>query len=163
MAGMKLYLAQHGEALPAEADPERPLSERGRIEVRRVAEVLAGAGTRPGAVVHSGKLRARQSAEILVGVLAPALAATEIAGINPNDAVADFMPVLAGWDTDTLVVGHQPFMGRLAALLLGGDANALLLAFRPGSVACLERESGPGWVLNWMLRPELAPGPPGRR
>ena len=34
---IKLYLVQHGEALPKEDDPARPLSEKGQADVRRLA------------------------------------------------------------------------------------------------------------------------------
>ena len=62
---MRLYLVQHGEALPKQVDPERPLSERGRSDVARVADFLKGAGIRVTRVAHSGKTRARQTAELL--------------------------------------------------------------------------------------------------
>jgi phosphohistidine phosphatase len=62
---MKLYLAQHGDSLPEQVNPERPLSERGREDVRRLAEFLGGTGIQVRRVYHSGKLRARQTAELL--------------------------------------------------------------------------------------------------
>ncbi len=55
------------------------------------------------------------------------------------------------------VVGHLPFMGRLVARLTAGAEDAEIAAFRPGSVACLERAEDGGWTLAWMLRPELLP------
>ena len=63
---MRLYLVQHGDAVPERLDPERPLSAAGRREVEAVARLLAGAGARVAHVVHSGKLRAQQTAELLV-------------------------------------------------------------------------------------------------
>ena len=38
---MYLYLVQHGAAVSKEIDPERPLSQEGRAEVRKVASYLA--------------------------------------------------------------------------------------------------------------------------
>ena len=39
----------------------------------------------------------------------------------------------------TLIVGHLPYLGRLASLLLASDPDRPLLAFQPGSMACLEK------------------------
>jgi hypothetical protein len=69
---MRLYLVQHGDALPEQVDPERPLSAKGRRDVEAVARVLASAGARAVRVAHSGKLRAQQTAEVLTAALAPA-------------------------------------------------------------------------------------------
>ena len=54
-----------------------------------------------------------------------------------------------------MVVGHLPFMGRLVAHLVTGNAQASLVMFRPGAVACLERDSNGDWQLLWLLRPGL--------
>jgi len=40
-------------------------------------------------------------------------------------------------------------------LLLAADPDLPLLAFQPGSMACLEKDANGHWVLAWMVRPEL--------
>ena len=154
---MKLILVQHGEALPKEADPDRPLSAQGRDDVGRVAGLLAQRNVRAERVFHSGKTRARETADALAAVLSRGGAATSIAGIDPNDPVEAFAKSVCDWKEDTVVVGHQPFMGRLVSLLLTGDPAIKTVAFAPGSVACLERNENGACALNWMIRPELAP------
>lgn len=62
---MKLYLVQHGEASAKTVDPERPLTELGRTDVEQLARFLGEAGVRIERVMHSGKLRAVQTAECL--------------------------------------------------------------------------------------------------
>ena len=62
---MKLYLVQHGEAHAKNVDPERPLTERGHGDVARLAAFLSRAGVRVERVIHSGKLRAEQTAGVL--------------------------------------------------------------------------------------------------
>jgi len=59
------------------------------------------------------------------------------------------------WNEDTLLAGHQPFMGRLATALIAGREDPPVLAFQPGSIACLDRNPAGGWEIAWMLRPEL--------
>ena len=153
---MRLYLVQHGEALPKEENPDRPLSPRGELDVARLAEFLGNAGVRVSRVIHSGKTRARQSAEILVEAVAPGREAVEVAGLAPKDEVEPFARQVKEWSEDAMVVGHLPFLGRLTPLLAACGAGDQVAAFRPGSVVCLERCDEAGvWSIAWMIRPEL--------
>lgn len=152
---MRLYLAQHGLALAKEADPARPLSEQGRSDVQRLARLLPTAGVRVAEVLHSGKRRAEQTALLLAAALGPESRPRARDGLNPNDPVEPLAAEIAGWTTDTLVVGHLPFLGRLASLLLVSDPDRPILGFQPGTLACLERDPAGRWMLAWMIRPEL--------
>ncbi len=158
---MKLYLVQHAEAVPAEDNPDRPLSDNGRTDVRRVASFLAGS-VRVGRIIHSPKTRARDTAVLLAQALGPGGVVEEAAsGLAPNDATDALARAIAGWSDDAMVVGHLPFMDRLASRLVAGSEEANVAAFQPGTVACLERadgdedSNGGGWALAWMVRPEL--------
>jgi phosphohistidine phosphatase len=152
---MKLYLIQHGAALAKEVDPARPLSESGLQDVQAMAEFLTGAGIRVERVWHSGKLRAEQTAHLLVKAVLPRGRMEKVGGIGPNDDVAGFVSDADVWEQDILVVGHQPFLSRLVARLVAGDPEHELVQFLPGSVVCLERCEIDRWMLLWMLRPEL--------
>jgi hypothetical protein len=56
---MSLYLVQQGQATSEEEDPERPLTERGVVDVQRVARKAAESGIITAVrVAHSGKTRA---------------------------------------------------------------------------------------------------------
>ena len=55
---MHVYLVQHGEAKPAEEDPERHLTEKGLRDVRKVAEFLRPLRLPVEALWHSDKPRA---------------------------------------------------------------------------------------------------------
>jgi phosphohistidine phosphatase SixA len=63
---MDLYLMQHGQARTETEDPERPLTDAGRAAVQRVAKRARAAGVRISGCLHSGKLRAEQTAQLLV-------------------------------------------------------------------------------------------------
>jgi phosphohistidine phosphatase len=152
---MKLYLVQHGEALSDTVDPARPLSDAGREDVGKMAAFFAARPLSLDRIAHSGKLRARQTAEILSAVLAPGKPVEQCAGLSPNDPPDGFARELAGWSEDVMVVGHLPFLGRLAGLLVSGDPDGGLVAYRPGSVVCLEQGGENDWAVAWMLRPEL--------
>jgi phosphohistidine phosphatase len=154
---MRVYLAQHGAAVDKEMDPERPLTEKGRADVVRIAALLSAAGVRADRVIHSGKTRAAQSAALLAERLAPGKSPEAVEGLNPKDSGDALVAELAATRGDLLVAGHQPFMGRLASRLLTGRDDAVVLAYQPGSVACLERADDGTWSLQWMLRPDVVP------
>lgn len=152
---MKLYLVQHGEACSKEEDPGRPLTVQGRSDVERMAQALKQAGVQVERVIHSEKLRAIQTAELLADAIAPDVERESSGMINPNDNPRAFDWQSESWDRDTLVVGHLPFMARLASHLLIEDEDRPITAFLPGSLVCLERGEKGHWQLDWMLRPEL--------
>jgi len=152
---MRLYLVQHGEALAKEADPDRPLSDQGRRDIERLSGFLASRKFRVSHVWHSGKTRARQTAELLAAAMAPGLAAEARAGLAPNDSTEKFAGTLATWHEDAMVVGHLPFMARLVSRLVADNNDGTVVAYLPGSLVCLERDAGGAWAIAWMLRPEL--------
>ena len=152
---MRVYLVQHGDALPKDVDPQRPLSGRGHGDVEKVAALLGQAGVRVGTVLHSGKRRAAQTAERLAQAIGEGARIEAVSGINPLDSTEDFARTVDEWTADMMVVGHQPFMGKLTSRLVVGDDTASTVAFRPGSVVCLEYSNETGWSVAWMIRPEL--------
>lgn len=152
---MKIYLVQHGEAVAKEVDPERPLTEQGVTDVQRVARALKHAGVEVKRVIHSGKLRAQQTAEILATEIAPMLQLETSDLINPNDDPVAFDLQTACGSRGTMVVGHLPFMAKLLSHLVIGDDSHMLAAYQPGSVVCLELIEKDNWQINWMVRPEL--------
>lgn len=152
---MKLLLVQHGEALEKDIDPDRPLTNRGKADIERLADFLDKAGVRVSRVIHSGKLRAFQTATCLANVIAPGVEPETSDLLNPNDAPEAFDWQSESWDRDTLVVGHLPFIARLVSHLVTGVADRPIAAYRPGSIVCLERMEDAHWSVDWMIRPEL--------
>ncbi len=153
---MQLYLVQHGEALSKDIDPDRALSETGRNDVQRLASFLAGKVC-VARILHSGKTRAQQTAEILAAEVAPDREVEQFSGLSPNDPVESFIQHVEKWSEDLLVVGHLPFMAKLVARLAAGSEERGIVAYRPGSIVCLETGQGPDWQVQWMIRPELLP------
>ena len=81
-------------------------------------------------------------------------------GLDPLDPPEPVAREAAIWTQDVMLVGHLPFMGRLASRLIAGSEEGEWLGFRPGSLACLEKRPGGGWTLLWMVNPELLPDDP---
>jgi phosphohistidine phosphatase len=151
---MKLYLVQHGVALSKDINPDRPLDNVGHAEVGQVAAFLAGHMT-VSRVVHSGKRRAQQTAEIFTSIIAGEFPIEEISGIDPNDPVEAFANQLMSWNEDILVVGHLPFMAKLVGLLVSGSADVTCVSYTPGTIVCLESTDDGHFQVQWMVRPEL--------
>ena len=154
---MKLYLVRHGDAKPKEQDPDRHLSDQGVGDIEKVAAFLAPLGLRVGAVWHSGKPRARDTAEILAPAFAADANVVQHKGLAPNDPVAPIVKQVARPDHDLVMVGHLPFMATLATALLAPGRADDLIAFEKGGVLCLERDQAASWQVRWMLVPTLLP------
>lgn len=152
---MRLYLMQHGLARPGETDAEKSLTEEGREQVERVATFLAGsAPSRHGRVLHSGKTRARESAEILAGHFTH-LDAEPADALAPMDDPAVWAERARGLNEAVALVGHLPHLERLTALLLTGDADRPVVRFVHGGVVCLDRDLEGRWRLAWSVVPSL--------
>jgi phosphohistidine phosphatase len=154
---MRLYLVQHGEAVAKEIDPDRPLSSQGESDVARVAGFLKQSGISVSKILHSGKARAKQTAGILLQILPNKVLSEAIDGIAPNDPVETFAMNIPTLETDTMIVGHLPFMAKLVAWLVTADENQPLVAYQPGSVVCLEQDESCNWQIQWMIRPDCVP------
>ncbi len=152
---MKLYLAQHGDATPKEINPDRPLSEKGKIDVARIARFLSQFDTAAIRVMHSGKLRARQTAELLAEQVMPGCVLETSTHLNPLDPPAVTAKEIALYENDMLLVGHLPHLAKLAPVLLTGDEEPAVVRFTPATVACLQRNEDQRWSLAWLVSPEL--------
>ncbi len=152
---MALYLVQHGKAAPADIDPERGLTAEGRAEVERIADVAKGYRVAVRSILHSGKKRARETAEILAARLGTDIAVTAVSGMDPNDDIASFAEKLNASD-NTMLVGHLPFMEKLAAHLVTGSSRPPVFKFQNGGILCLDKDRGTGsWVIIWALMPHI--------
>jgi phosphohistidine phosphatase len=146
---MKLYLIQHGEAKSEVEDPERSLTARGEKEITSVSKAATGLNIRPSKIYHSGKMRAKQTAEIIAnGLKIPNPSVQSVQGLNPNDEIHPW--------AELMLVGHLPFLERLTSFLLCGNENARLVLFRNGAIVCLNQKEDKGWAIRWILTPEMA-------
>ena len=116
---MDLILWRHAEAEDGEPDMERVLTPKGQKQARRMAEWLDSQLPEGCKILVSPALRTLQTVESLgrkfkvSTQLAPGASARDVLrAVNwPNGKEA------------VLVVGHQPTLGQVAALLVGGTAQ----------------------------------------
>jgi phosphohistidine phosphatase len=149
---MPLYLVRHGEAYSEAADPDRPLTEEGRATVDDMAQLAAAFNIPVSQIFHSGKTRARQTADIFSKYLK---SSAGVKAINPNDDVtkiaAELDPAL-----NTMFVGHLPFMERLVSYLITGSPDKSIIKFQAGGIVCLDRiEKNSSWYIKWALMPKM--------
>jgi len=152
---MKLYLVQHGNAVASEVNPERPLSERGRQDVEKIAGFIKPLKLNIDYIWHSEKKRAAQTAEIIAASISPQKGCIQRQGLAPNDDVMALKDEVVSVDQDIMIVGHMPFLSRLASLLLTGSESVNTVAFKQGGIVCLSCSEQDRWQLDWMVTPEL--------
>jgi len=148
-----LYLVQHGKAFDEKIDPERSLTPEGVSETNAVASYLAKVGASVDSIVHSGKRRALQTAEIMARYLG-VKSVNAIGGLNPNDDPSLIASKLSELGSRVMIIGHLPHLSKLASLLIIGNPNAQLIKFRYSGVVKLGLSNGQ-WVIEWYITPEL--------
>jgi phosphohistidine phosphatase len=154
VTAVTLYLVQHGQAKPENEDPQRPLTDRGADDVSWVAHwAIDRFGVRPNRIIHSGKTRSRQTADIwgrLVDV-----DPEEGDGLAPNDDPMTWARRLAAETDDEMVIGHLPYLAKLASGLLTGDPDRQLIGFQQGALVALEHTDA-RWIVTLLLPPSAA-------
>ena len=136
-----IYLVHHGDAATADVDPQRPLTAAGRMHVDRLAQAAARRGVKPDAIWHSGKLRARQTAEAFLRACNPLAEYSAIRGLQPDDPARWITELLQSEVRDVMLVGHMPHLPRLYTQLVSG-ADTPLLDFPLHGMIALEPSSG---------------------
>jgi len=136
---VKLYLVQHAEALGKEQNPRRVLSQKGHTDAVKMAAFLFKADVIVDEIVHSGKVRAEETANVLSKTVWPGKAAVRMDGLGPGDSTDHLVHAAEAAGGDLMAVGHLPFMAKMAARCLTGREDGAAVAFEPGTVVCLER------------------------
>jgi phosphohistidine phosphatase len=154
-SAVHVYLVRHGDAVPADVDPRRPLSARGREAVNELAQLSASRQIQVAEICHSGILRAQETAEILADYLRPPRGLRQIPGLLPDDDPQFGKTEIETADEPILLVGHLPYMKRLAVLLAKGDGERSRLEFGPATMICCSK-IGAGWQIDWQLQPRLS-------
>jgi len=152
---MEIYLVQHGEAKSEKEDPERPLTPKGKEKVESVARYLASCGIEVAEILHSGRLRARQTAEVFGQYLSPSRGVRQAKGLAPLDDPREAQELVQAAAKPLMIVGHLPHLSRLTSLLVLGTADKEIIKFAMGGVVCLAYSDNT-WSIQWALIPEFA-------
>jgi phosphohistidine phosphatase len=153
---INLYLVQHAESKPKEEDPQRSLSDLGKTDVEKVAAFVSEHTTlKIDRILHSGKTRARQTAEVLAKYLNPQDGIFVAEDMEPMADPSIWTNRLAEEKEDLMLVGHLPHLDKLAAKLVCGDTSKSVVAFQNSGVVCLAKDDSGVWSLYWMVTPRM--------
>lgn len=160
---MKLYLIRHAiaeDSAEYEDDSLRPLTEKGREKMKRIAAALKDLGAAPDLIVSSPYVRASQTAAILAKELKYkeelAYSDSLVPMGEPDDMIGE---INEKYTVDELMlVGHEPSLSALAGVLLAGRAD-IAIDLKKGGVCCLsvddlryDRKA----ILEWLITPKIA-------
>ncbi len=149
---MKLYLVQHGKALPKDENPQRPLSREGMDDIEKLALLCASNRLTTKVIWHSTKLRAKQTAQIIAQQIGAKT--QERAGLEPLDPVRPIFDEITNSGEDIFIVGHLPFLERLTSILITGNEDTVPVKFQQGGMVCLEKNETGKWSILWTAFPE---------
>jgi phosphohistidine phosphatase len=156
---MDLYLIRHAHAVAADDDAERPLSKKGRQQVKRLADFLRTSDAfQPEEIWHSPLLRSQQTAKLLAKKLKLQAPLIEVAGLEPEDDPRATALRVKNLPRTVAIVGHEPHLSALAAELFAKKAATSAFVLRKSSVLALERDRGgrgSRWLVRWQVSPEL--------
>ena len=151
---VRLYLIRHAHAVAADEEAERPLSKKGREQVRRLANFLKHSDVfRPDEIWHSPLVRSRQTAELLARHLDLAPPLLRVVDLKPADAPRTAARRIGKIEKSLAIVGHEPHLSALASLLVAGATEPTLFVLKKCAALALERGDR-GWQVRWLISPE---------
>lgn len=162
---MRLILIRHAIAhereewlMSGRADEERPLTPEGVRRMRKSVRGLRRVLETPERLYSSPLLRARQTADILLDAY-PDLHIEISEALKPDASPELTLTWLTALPKvrSMALIGHEPHLSSLVALLLHGHARLQTMPFKKGGTAILElTEFAPGkGVLNAFLPPRV--------
>ena len=151
---MKLYLVRHGEAKTEREDISKPLSEKGRQDIRHLGRTLKNMNIRVPRIFHSGKLRAEETAKLLVDSMEGPVEFKKVDGLAPNDDISPTLAWVNAEEEDLMIVGHLPFLASLLRALAKTSDPEELPAFDSGNLVGLER-IGDEWQIFRHIGPKM--------
>lgn len=161
---MNIYLLRHGIAVERGAkgfdkDSDRPLTAKGKRQLRKSAAAMKKMKLRFNLILSSPYERAKRTAGIV---------ATELKLIKwlkfsdllkyesePEDLIGQ-LAVLKPAPEDLLLVGHEPYLSRLISLLVSGN-EGMAIDLKKGGLCKLQSEkllrAGKCAHMEWLLTP----------
>jgi phosphohistidine phosphatase len=149
---MYLYLVQHAEALNKEEDPSRSLSDKGIEDIKNVASKARNLKIEVRQIVHSGKMRAMQTAQVLADHITVNMEILESDGLLPKDDPVIWRERISKLDNDIMLVGHLPHLAKLASLLIFGNPEHNAIDFEMSCIVCMYRSDDGIWTVVRMIK-----------
>ncbi len=161
---MNIFILRHGIAVERgtkgyENDSGRPLTPKGKRQLRKSAAAMKKMKLRFDLILSSPYERARHTAEIVAGELKLKkrlkFSNTLRYEGDPETLIAEITGLKSA-PKDLLLVGHEPYLSRLVSLLISGDHESDM-DLKKGGLCKLEVEKllvGKCARLAWLLTPK---------
>ena len=117
-----------------------------------LAQKAAERGAKPEIIWHSGKLRAKQTAEAYWRRCNPLATLCATRGLQPTDPTNWIVDAIAGETKPLLLAGHFPHLPRLLGRLVAGNDDASPADFPLNGIVALEQVDGK-WIERWRMKP----------
>ena len=161
---MNLYLLRHGLAVepgtPGYAkDADRPLTPKGERKLIKIASAMKALELQFDRVLFSPYVRARGTAVIIAKELGLEKKLEKCDALTPGGSLREVIETLKRLSPpreNVMLVGHEPSMSELAALLISGETN-VSITMKKGGLCMLTAETlRPGRCasLEWLLTPK---------
>jgi phosphohistidine phosphatase len=147
---MRIYLMRHATAADpgGSSDALRPLTEQGRREAREAGRALRDEGAEIAVVLSSPRLRARETAELVVEGLGRPVPVEVRETLNCGATGKVYLAEIRAQEAGSLLlVGHNPEMSAIASTLVGQS-----LSFRPATLCAIDLEEDSA-SLRWLRHP----------
>jgi phosphohistidine phosphatase len=160
---MNLYILRHGIAVEHgaagyENDDERPLTGKGERKMWAIAEAMKALEISFDSIFSSPLVRARQTAEIVAEALKCRKRMQLTDTLSPQDSAKPLIEFLRdqGAVDDIVLVGHEPYLSRLIALLISGNSDTSVLLKKGGfcKLSTDDLKHGKCATLEWLLTPK---------
>ena len=149
---MKIYLMQHGEALPKEKDPEKGLSPEGKEQIELSAKALKKLGIEFDVIISSPKKRAKQTAEIVAKECGYGGEIVINSVFEPLASPEEAISYLKSLNKESIfVAGHLPSLAEIASRLLSD--TGVSIQFQYGGVCHISVEEEKGKLI-FLITPE---------
>ena len=151
---MRLYFLRHGEAdWPdwQQSDDKRPLTDRGRKEMAKIANFLEKLDLELDQIVTSPLPRAKQTAEVVANRFKLKLSSDPM--LRPGFGAADLGQLLRKFPGENvMIVGHEPDFTMVISNLTGAS-----LKLSKAGIALVElEENKKRGRLLWLFPPKIA-------
>lgn len=153
---MDIWLLRHAAAedrADSGRDSDRALTPEGTARARAVALGLAALEPGIGRVITSPYRRARQTADAAAAALGLSGSLSESRALEPENDPQEILREVSAGSGDVLLVGHQPHLGSLLGLLVGGES--VELPMKKAAVARVTLTGRWSGVLKAFLPPRV--------
>ena len=158
---MNLYLMRHAIATELEEnteDNQRPLTEKGRKKLGKIARNLEKLDLKFDVILTSPYLRACQTADVVADALdIKSKNVVETENLTPLGFADKLVEEINAREpvANILIVGHEPFLSQLIGMLVAGDGS-LSIDMKKAGLCKLSIEQltyGRCATLEWLLTP----------